>query len=161
VGVFVFFIALIAGGSRPASFVPVSAEFLARSYEEAGGHNVVNVILVDFRGFDTFGEITVLLVAGLGVAALVLASLRDQGVGDERDRLQKGDFEDHERLPAAGDGRRGGDRDADDRRAGTDERRRPAGDRSGSGDVRDDVETPDIDDGRAAPDPQVNAEAER
>jgi multicomponent Na+:H+ antiporter subunit A len=83
VGVFVFVFALAAGGSRPDSFVPVSREFLARSVEEAGGHNVVNVILVDFRGYDTLGEITVLAVAGLGVAALVLASLRDQGVGWE------------------------------------------------------------------------------
>ena len=36
-----------------------------------GGHNVVNVILVDFRGFDTFGEITVLALAGLGIFALL------------------------------------------------------------------------------------------
>jgi multicomponent Na+:H+ antiporter subunit A len=39
----------------------------------AGGHgrNIVNVILVDFRGLDTLGEITVLAVAGFGVLALV------------------------------------------------------------------------------------------
>lgn len=35
------------------------------------GHNVVNVILVDFRGFDTFGEILVLGIAGLTVYALL------------------------------------------------------------------------------------------
>ncbi len=113
VGVFVFFMALIAGGSRPSSFTPVSAAFLERSYEEAGGHNVVNVILVDFRGFDTFGEITVLLVAGVGVASLVLASLRDQGVGDEADRLQKGDFEEPEGA-ADGDRRDRGPAEAGD-----------------------------------------------
>jgi multicomponent Na+:H+ antiporter subunit A len=83
VGVFVFFMALIAGGSRLESFTPVSTEFLARSIEEAGGHNIVNVILVDFRGYDTLGEITVLVVAALGVAALVIASTRDQGVGEQ------------------------------------------------------------------------------
>jgi hypothetical protein len=75
--------ALIAGGSRLESFTPVSTEFLARSIEEAGGHNIVNVILVDFRGYDTLGEITVLVVAALGVAALVIASTRDQGVGEQ------------------------------------------------------------------------------
>ena len=31
---------------------------LERAYPEGGGTNVVNVILVDFRGFDTLGEIT-------------------------------------------------------------------------------------------------------
>jgi multicomponent K+:H+ antiporter subunit A len=36
-----------------------------------GGTNVVNVILVDFRGFDTLGEITVLALAGLGIYALL------------------------------------------------------------------------------------------
>jgi len=36
----------------------------------AGGLNVVNVIVVDFRGFDTMGEISVLCLAGLGVLAL-------------------------------------------------------------------------------------------
>ena len=47
---------------------PTIAEYhLANSYKGAGGTNVVNVILVDFRGFDTFGEIIV-----LGIAALVI-----------------------------------------------------------------------------------------
>lgn len=41
------------------------------SYVEAYGRNVVNVILVDFRGFDTLGEITVVATAGLGVLALL------------------------------------------------------------------------------------------
>jgi multicomponent Na+:H+ antiporter subunit A len=40
------------------------------------GSNVVNVILVDFRGLDTLGEITVLLVAGLGVVALARTARR-------------------------------------------------------------------------------------
>ncbi|MFV3129313.1 putative monovalent cation/H+ antiporter subunit A [Niveispirillum sp. KHB5.9] len=43
---------------------------------EAHGRNVVNVILVDFRGFDTLGEITVIATAGLGVFALMKARLR-------------------------------------------------------------------------------------
>ncbi|MCE6951091.1 monovalent cation/H+ antiporter subunit A [Cereibacter sphaeroides] len=45
--------------------------FLRNAYHEGGGTNVVNVILVDFRAFDTFGEITVLAVVGLTVYALL------------------------------------------------------------------------------------------
>lgn len=45
--------------------------FLEHAYVEGGGTNVVNVILVDFRGFDTFGEITVLGIVALTVFALL------------------------------------------------------------------------------------------
>lgn len=49
----------------------ISDWYLHHSYPDAHGRNVVNVILVDFRGFDTWGEITVLTIAGLGVYALL------------------------------------------------------------------------------------------
>ncbi|SBV38033.1 putative K(+)/H(+) antiporter subunit A/B [uncultured Stenotrophomonas sp.] len=52
----------------------VAGEMLRRSLPEAYGHNVVNVILVDFRGFDTFGEITVFGIAALVVHALLRRS---------------------------------------------------------------------------------------
>ncbi|MCE8020254.1 monovalent cation/H+ antiporter subunit A [Halomonas sp. MCCC 1A11036] len=45
--------------------------FLRESVPGGGGTNVVNVILVDFRGFDTFGEITVLTLAGLATFKLL------------------------------------------------------------------------------------------
>ncbi|WP_128254109.1 monovalent cation/H+ antiporter subunit A [Falsirhodobacter deserti] len=45
--------------------------FLQHAYSEGGGTNVVNVILVDFRGFDTFGEMAVLAIVGLTVFALL------------------------------------------------------------------------------------------
>ena len=45
--------------------------FMAQALPGGGGTNVVNVILVDFRGFDTFGEITVLAIAALGIYALL------------------------------------------------------------------------------------------
>jgi multicomponent K+:H+ antiporter subunit A len=48
----------------------ISWYFLERSVPDGGGSNVVNVILVDFRGFDTFGEIIVLGIAAVGVMAL-------------------------------------------------------------------------------------------
>ena len=46
------------------------------------GRNIVNVILVDFRGFDTMGEITVLATAAIGVRALLRIGLRDRGHAD-------------------------------------------------------------------------------
>ena len=49
---------------------PISEFHLANSYKGGGGTNVVNVILVDFRGFDTFGEIIVLSIAALLIYAL-------------------------------------------------------------------------------------------
>ena len=45
--------------------------FLEKSVPLGGGTNAVNVILVDFRGYDTFGEITVLGIAAVGVLALL------------------------------------------------------------------------------------------
>jgi multicomponent K+:H+ antiporter subunit A len=45
--------------------------FLTRTLPEGGGTNVVNVILVDFRSFDTMGEITVLAAVALTVYALL------------------------------------------------------------------------------------------
>jgi multicomponent K+:H+ antiporter subunit A len=49
----------------------ISRHFLERAYTEGGGTNVVNVILVDFRGFDTLGEIAVLGIVALTVFALL------------------------------------------------------------------------------------------
>lgn len=69
VGVTMTLIALAAMGSSP--FEPISEYFLRESYESAGGKNVVNVILVDFRGFDTLFEIMVLGIASLGIYGLI------------------------------------------------------------------------------------------
>lgn len=49
----------------------ISDFFLTESVPGGGGTNVVNVILVDFRGFDTLGEITVLTLAGLATYKLL------------------------------------------------------------------------------------------
>ena len=57
---------------RDAVTTPISEFHLANSYKGGGGTNVVNVILVDFRGFDTFGEIIV-----LGIAALLIYALTE------------------------------------------------------------------------------------
>jgi multicomponent K+:H+ antiporter subunit A len=50
----------------------IAAYHLENAKTQGGGYNVVNVILVDFRGFDTFGEIIV-----LGIAALVIYAMTE------------------------------------------------------------------------------------
>ncbi|WP_227272088.1 monovalent cation/H+ antiporter subunit A [Roseobacter weihaiensis] len=54
----------------------ISAFHVENSYKGGGGTNMVNVILVDFRGFDTYGEIIV-----LGIAALVIYALTEALLG--------------------------------------------------------------------------------
>lgn len=79
-------IALVAGGgigglayailTRDMSLPTIADYHIANSYTGGGGNNVVNVILVDFRGFDTMGEISVLGIAALIIFALVEVILR-------------------------------------------------------------------------------------
>lgn len=73
VGVMVTLLALSAGSQRP--FESIAEFFLEQSYELGGGKNVVNVILVDFRGFDTMLEITVLGIAALGIFSMIRLSM--------------------------------------------------------------------------------------
>ncbi|MEO1138092.1 MAG: monovalent cation/H+ antiporter subunit A [Pseudomonadota bacterium] len=61
---------------RDAVSTPISEFHLANSYKGGGGTNVVNVILVDFRGFDTYGEIIVLGIAAVLIYALTETLLR-------------------------------------------------------------------------------------
>lgn len=64
--------ALTFFGSVATPFLPaVSKYYSEHSLLLAHGRNIVNVIIVDFRGLDTLGEITVLAVAGIGVFSLL------------------------------------------------------------------------------------------
>ncbi|MEV8024831.1 Na+/H+ antiporter subunit A [Microbacterium sp. NPDC080220] len=74
VGVTMAAIALIATGARVAD--PVSGPFPDLAYEIGHGKNVVNVTLVDLRGWDTMGELSVLILAATGVASLVFVTNR-------------------------------------------------------------------------------------
>ncbi|WP_285759411.1 hydrogen gas-evolving membrane-bound hydrogenase subunit E [Nocardiopsis ansamitocini] len=69
--------------SAARTSAPISEEF-ALYADEAGGHNLVNIILADFRALDTFGETIVLATAAVAVASLVLLNRRDRVV-DETD----------------------------------------------------------------------------
>ena len=66
--------------TRP--FSSISWFFLENSKPGGGGTNVVNVILVDFRGFDTLGEITVLAIAALGIYAMLKNTMLTPPAGD-------------------------------------------------------------------------------
>jgi multicomponent Na+:H+ antiporter subunit A len=76
--------AVMVSGARTAP--SVGEVYSELSLPEAGGKNIVNVILVDFRGVDTLGEITVLAIAALGVTNLVRMARKRGGAGvvDER-----------------------------------------------------------------------------
>jgi multicomponent Na+:H+ antiporter subunit A len=61
----------------------LSEFFSARSYTEAYGRNIVNVILVDFRALDTLGEIAVVAIAGVAVLGLLAFRHIDRASDDK------------------------------------------------------------------------------
>src|SRR5215218_3330376 len=83
---------LMAGASAVAlsarTATPVSVDFPEAAYDFGGGKNIVNVILVDIRAWDTLGEVSLLVVAATGVASLVFLRRRTGGV----DRLDPVDL---------------------------------------------------------------------
>jgi multicomponent K+:H+ antiporter subunit A len=89
-----FFLGGLAGGgvgwlawamlTRP--FDSISSYFIANSVQQGGGANVVNVILVDFRGYDTYGEISVIVIAALGVAAMLAGAKLPHRAADDSGR---------------------------------------------------------------------------
>ncbi|TYP87105.1 Na+/H+ antiporter subunit A [Blastococcus xanthinilyticus] len=91
VGVFMGLASAVALAAREAR--PVSAEY-SELAEEAHGKNIVNVTLVDIRAWDTFGELSVVLVAATGVASLVFLRGRAGAVAqaepEERQRAPRG-----------------------------------------------------------------------
>lgn len=74
VGLTMAFVAIVATGSRIAT--PISTRFPQLAYDLGHGRNVVNVALVDLRGWDTMGELSVLILAATGVASLVFVTHR-------------------------------------------------------------------------------------
>lgn len=71
---------LLLSGNATRLFAPISRYYVETSHSLGGGNNIVNVILVDFRGYDTMGEITVVSVAAFAVYALAKLRLgKDRG----------------------------------------------------------------------------------
>ena len=93
--------------TRPAGD-GIARWFIEEAYPQAGGRNVVNVLLVDFRAFDTLGEISVLGVVGLTVFAL-LRRFRPAPDSLERPKQQHH----HDAYDRAREGRKPGDTTAD------------------------------------------------
>ncbi|MFC7341414.1 hydrogen gas-evolving membrane-bound hydrogenase subunit E [Saccharopolyspora griseoalba] len=76
-GAFVALAAIVFSAAR--RHPPEASDFfIANAEKGAGATNVVNAIIVDFRAFDTVGEIAVLAVAATGVASLILASRHER-----------------------------------------------------------------------------------
>ncbi|MET1044065.1 MAG: Na+/H+ antiporter subunit A [Microbacteriaceae bacterium] len=74
VGLVMGAVALVSLGARTA--IPISADMPDMAYEGGHGVNTVNVMLVDLRGWDTMGELSVIIVAATGVASLIFIASR-------------------------------------------------------------------------------------
>lgn len=74
VGVTMALVAIVATSARVEK--PISERFPELAYQLGHGKNVVNVALVDLRGWDTMGELSVLILAATGVASLVFVTHR-------------------------------------------------------------------------------------
>ncbi|TVT28753.1 Na+/H+ antiporter subunit A [Salinicoccus cyprini] len=81
VGIMAILIGLTAYSNR--LFDPISQFHIDNVYELAAGGNMVNVILVDFRGFDTLFETLVFGIAGVGIYSLMRLRLNRKGKQDE------------------------------------------------------------------------------
>ncbi|BDZ39873.1 Na+/H+ antiporter subunit A [Microbacterium suwonense] len=86
VGVTMALVAIVATQAR--IFDPISLDFPQLAYELGHGRNVVNVALVDLRGWDTMGELSVLVLAATGVASLVFVTHRADLLSATRDLPQ-------------------------------------------------------------------------
>ncbi|WP_447946317.1 Na+/H+ antiporter subunit A [Microbacterium lacticum] len=88
VGATMSMIALVATGARVAE--PISTAFADLAYDLGHGKNVVNVALVDLRGWDTMGELSVLILAATGVASLVFVTHRSDLISSAISALPTG-----------------------------------------------------------------------
>jgi multicomponent Na+:H+ antiporter subunit A len=77
VGATAFLTVILSSPAASGDPTAIARYYATEAVPEAGGTNVVNVILVDFRAFDTLGELFVITVAGLSV--LVLITMRNRG----------------------------------------------------------------------------------
>lgn len=80
VGLTMAFVAVVATSARVEA--PISLAFPELAYDKGHGRNVVNVALVDLRGWDTMGELSVLILAATGVASLVFVTHRSDTLSD-------------------------------------------------------------------------------
>jgi multicomponent Na+:H+ antiporter subunit A len=106
VGVIMALVALVSLGSR--SELPISLEWPELAYTQGHGSNTVNVVLVDLRGWDTMGELSVIIAAATGVASLIFLRTRTDNLPRESGATSRKTL--RARLavdPSSGDGARG------------------------------------------------------
>ncbi|WP_306052516.1 hydrogen gas-evolving membrane-bound hydrogenase subunit E [Natronococcus wangiae] len=72
VGATAFVTVLVTTDARPDGTTAIARYYTDHAVPEGGGTNVVNVILVDFRGFDTLGELVVVAVAAVSILTLIV-----------------------------------------------------------------------------------------
>ncbi len=85
VGLTVTAVALVASAARDGA--PASDGLETTAVDFGGGYNIVNVILVDTRAWDTMGELSVVLVAATGIASLVY--VQGNQVHEHNERLRQ------------------------------------------------------------------------
>ncbi|MBP3046317.1 Na+/H+ antiporter subunit A [Bacillus subtilis subsp. subtilis] len=81
VGIIVTLLGIASSSQRTKD--SIASFFVKHSHDLGGGDNVVNVILVDFRGFDTMFEITVLTIAALGIYSMIKTKVKKEGKSGE------------------------------------------------------------------------------
>jgi len=87
VGATMAMVAVVAAGARIHE--PVSHQWSELAYSIGHGQNIVNVALVDLRGWDTMGELSVLVLAATGVASLVFVTARGDRLSQTRSTLRR------------------------------------------------------------------------
>nr|MDH3083699.1 Na+/H+ antiporter subunit A [Bacillus subtilis] len=81
VGIIVTLLGIASSSQRTKD--SIASFFVKHGHDLGGGDNVVNVILVDFRGFDTMFEITVLTIAALGIYSMIKTKVKEEGKSGE------------------------------------------------------------------------------
>jgi multicomponent Na+:H+ antiporter subunit A len=106
VGATAFVTVLVTTDARPEGSSGIARRYAEWAVPEGGGTNIVNVTLVDFRGFDTLGELAVIALAAISILTLIV--MRDPG--DEPPRTD-GDAASNDEPESAGSdaSRPGGD----------------------------------------------------
>ncbi|MCL0084013.1 hypothetical protein M1N82_00420 [Dehalococcoidia bacterium] len=56
----------------------VAQRYITMAYEETGVPNMVTAVLIDYRGYDTLGELTVIFAAGAAVLSLLAGKLKEE-----------------------------------------------------------------------------------
>ncbi|QRV14300.1 hydrogen gas-evolving membrane-bound hydrogenase subunit E [Haloterrigena salifodinae] len=72
VGATAFITVLVTTDARPEGSTDIARAYAEQAVPEGGGTNIVNVTLVDFRGFDTMGELIVVAMAAISILTLIV-----------------------------------------------------------------------------------------